>query len=213
MKQQNSKPNLIAFSGRMGAGKDTAAELIMLALVNEEAEKLTIDHTGLDTSMRKSVIKKPWQFRKFAGKLKQIASILTGVDAHHFEDQAFKTRKMGKEWGFMTYREFLQRLGTEAIRNGIHQQAWVNAMFADFHSTMSHWLVTDCRFKNEAEAVKQHKGIVVRINNPRLLLPENPHPSETDLDDYEFDYVIENDGTLEDFYEKVKVMLHHYQLL
>jgi hypothetical protein len=197
----------------MGAGKDTAAELMMLVLVNEQATRLTIDNTGLDTSLRKSVIKKPWEFRKFAGKLKQIASILTGVDAHHFEDQEFKTRKMGKEWGFMTYREFLQRLGTEAIRTGIHPQAWVNAMFADFHSTMSHWLITDCRFKNEADAVKQHKGIVVRINNPSLPVQENLHSSETDLDDYAFDYVIENDGTMDEFYEKIKAMLHHYELL
>lgn len=209
----NKQPTLIAFSGRMGAGKDTAAELMMLVLVNEQATRLTIDNTGLDTSLRKSVIKKPWEFRKFAGKLKQIASILTGVDAHHFEDQEFKTRKMGKEWGFMTYREFLQRLGTEAIRTGIHPQAWVNAMFADFHSTMSHWLITDCRFKNEADAVKQHKGIVVRINNPSLPVQENLHSSETDLDDYAFDYVIENDGTMDEFYEKIKAMLHHYELL
>lgn len=213
MKQPNSKPNLIAFSGKMGAGKDTAAELIMLALVNKDAERLTVDFTALDVSLRKSVIKQPWEFKKFAGKLKQIASILTGVDAHHFEDQYFKTRKMGKEWGFMTYREFLQRLGTEAIRTGIHQEAWVNAMFADFHSTISHWLITDCRFLNEAEAVKHHKGIVVRINNPRLPLQEKAHPSETALDDYEFDYVIENDGTLEEFYEKIKVMLNHFELL
>lgn len=205
------KPNLIAFSGRMGAGKDTAAELVMLALTN--AGFLELDGSEINVSMRKVTIKKPWEFKKFAGKLKQIASILTGVDAALFEQQEFKTRKMGKEWGFMTYREFLQRLGTEAIRTGIHSEAWVNAMFADFHSTISHWLITDCRFKNEAAAVKRHHGIVVRINNPRLLVQENPHPSETDLDDHEFDYVIENDGTLEDFYEKIKVMLNHYELL
>lgn len=207
------KPNLIAFSGRMGAGKDTAAELVMLAMVNHEARKLTVDATELSVALRKSVIKQPWKFKRFAGKLKEIASILTGVDATLFEQQEFKTRKMGKEWGFMTYREFLQRLGTEAIRNGIHQEAWVNAMFADFHSTISHWLITDCRFKNEAAAVKRHQGIIVRINNSRLPVQENPHPSETDLDDHKFDYVIDNDGTLEEFYEKIKVMLNHYQLL
>ena len=197
----------------MGAGKDTAAELVMLALVNQELAKLNASATELDISSRKSVIKQPWEFKRFAGKLKQIASILTGVDAHRFEDQEFKKRQMGKEWNFMTYREFLQRLGTEAIRTGIHPEAWVNAMFADFHSTISHWLITDCRFKNEASAVKRHQGIIVRINNPRLPVQEDPHPSETDLDDHKFDYVIDNDGTLEEFYEKIKVMLKHYQLL
>ena len=197
----------------MGAGKDTAAELVMLALVNQELAKLNASATELDISSRKSVIKQPWEFKRFAGKLKQIASILTGVDAHHFEDQEFKKRQMGKEWNFMTYREFLQRLGTEAIRTGIHPEAWVNAMFADFHSTISHWLITDCRFKNEAAAVKRHQGIIVRINNSRLPVQEDPHPSETDLDDHKFDYVIDNEGTLEEFYKKIKVMLKHYQLL
>ena len=197
----------------MGAGKDTAAELVMLALVNQELAKLNASATELDISSRKSVIKQPWEFKRFAGKLKQIASILTGVDAHHFEDQEFKKRQMGKEWNFMTYREFLQRLGTEAIRTGIHPEAWVNAMFADFHSTIFHWLITDCRFKNEAAAVKRHQGIIVRINNSRLPVQEDPHPSETDLDDHKFDYVIDNEGTLEEFYKKIKVMLKHYQLL
>lgn len=213
MKQLSKSTNLLAFSGKMGAGKDTAAELVMLALVNQEATKLTVDGTGLDVSTRKMVIKQPWEFRRFAGKLKEIASILTGVDASRFEDQDFKKTKMGKEWDFITYREFLQRLGTEAIRNGIHSEAWVNAMFADFHSTISHWLITDCRFKNEAISVRRNGGLVIRINNPRLLLQENPHASEVDLDDYDFDYVIDNDGTLEEFYEKIKMMLHHYQLL
>ncbi len=209
----NFNPNLIAFSGRMGAGKDTAAELVMVALANQDAEKRTVDGLGLQVSLRKMVIKRPWEFKKFAGKLKQIASILTGVDVDQFEDQDFKKRKMGKEWGFMTYREFLQRLGTEAIRTGIHSEAWVNALFADYHSTLSNWLITDCRFKNEAAAVKRHGGIVGRINNSSLPSPEEMHPSETDLDDFAFDYTIENNGTIEEFYEKIVEMLAHYKLI
>jgi hypothetical protein len=32
----------------------------------------------------------------------------------------------------MTYREFLQKLGTEAMRDGLHTNVWVNALFADY---------------------------------------------------------------------------------
>jgi hypothetical protein len=33
------------------------------------------------------------------------------------------------------------------------------------------------------------------------------HPSETALDDAKFDYVIDNDGTLDELVEKVRVIL------
>jgi len=210
MTTTSRKPTIIAFSGKMGAGKDTAAELFMLAVVNKHLREVSSEE--LDVSLRGKVSSAKWSIKKYAYKLKQIASILCGADMHDLEDQEFKKRKMGKEWDFMTYREFLQRLGTEAIRTGIHPDAWVNALFADFHSTMSHWLITDCRFDNEANAVIRHGGIVVRIENPRLPVQEDPHPSETALDDFPFHYTIVNDGTMEEFYEKVQEMIEFYQL-
>ena len=206
----NSKPNLIAFSGRMGAGKDTAAELFLLALTNNTLKEISSEL--LDVSLRGYVTSGAWQIKKFAYKLKEIAGILTGASIAELEDQDFKKRKMSRDWNFMTYREFLQRLGTEAIRTGIHPEAWVNALFADYHTTLSHWLITDCRFKNEAEAVRRHGGIVVRINNSSMPVPGEVHPSESDLDDFEFDYVIDNNGTIQEFYEKIVQMMEHFNL-
>jgi len=210
MNSISKKPNIIAFSGKMGAGKDTAAELFMLALVNEHMRRISSEE--LDVSLRGTVLSGKWKVKKFAYKLKKIASTLCGAEVEQLDNQEFKKRTMGKEWNFMTYREFLQRLGTEAIRTGIHPDAWVNALFADYHSTMSHWLITDCRFQNEANAVTRHGGIVVRIENPRLPIQEDPHPSETELDDYPFHYTIVNDGTMEEFYEKIQKMIDFYQL-
>jgi len=41
---------------------------------------------------------------------------------------------------------------------------------------------------------------------PHKVQPSE-HPSETALDDYQkFDYVIQNDGTIEDLIEKVKAI-------
>ena len=51
---------------------------------------------------------------------------------------------------------------------------------------------------------------MIRINRPQyldngLVIRKNEHPSETALDDYDgFDYVIENDGTVQDLIDKVK---------
>jgi dephospho-CoA kinase len=55
------------------------------------------------------------------------------------------------------------------------------------------------------ELIKEWGGKTIRVNNPRIKSTENEHISETALDNYEgFDYIITNDGTLEDLKEKIK---------
>lgn len=78
------------------------------------------------------------------------------------------------------------------------------------------WIISDTRFINEVAAIKERGGVVVRVNRPADV-DENPaeskHASETALDDYtDWDYVIENDGTLEDLVEKVRKMLTHFKI-
>ncbi|MDU4960225.1 MAG: hypothetical protein E6X17_06140 [Sporomusaceae bacterium] len=69
---------------------------------------------------------------------------------------------------------------------------------------------TDCRYPNELAGVKNWPGlgkatvVTVRIERPGHAITANrDHISETALDDYGFDYTIINDGTLEDYREKV----------
>jgi hypothetical protein len=140
----------------------------------------------------------------------------------------------------MSVRELLQKLGTDAIRNGLHENAWVNALFADYHPTpnksmeesfkeqfatgsseihyqLPNWIITDMRFPNEMEAVLKREGITIRVvrsfnhkmgSKETGTLDLTPlHPSETALDDAEFDYEIINDGSIEDLIEKVKQIL------
>ena len=117
----------------------------------------------------------------------------------------------------MTYREFLQKLGTEAMRDGLHKEVWVNALFADYKgqkntdSSFSHpnWIITDMRFPNEMEAVELREGLTIRVvrNNGTRAIDINPHASETALDNAKFDYTIENDGTLDELVEKVRAIL------
>lgn len=120
----------------------------------------------------------------------------------------------------MTYREILQKVGTEAMRNQIHENSWVNALFADYKGVFRggglsdddltedypKWIITDCRFPNEAEAIKKHGGIIIRIErfNPN---PVDTHASETSLDHYPFDYKIDNNGTIEGLIIKVNEFL------
>jgi dephospho-CoA kinase len=65
--------------------------------------------------------------------------------------------------------------------------------------------ICDLRFPNEAEMLKQHGFILVRITRKNRIIDRDPnHPSETSLNNYKFDHVIENDGTLEELYAKLE---------
>lgn len=127
----------------------------------------------------------------------------------------------------LTYRKLLQVIGTDALRNVVHENIWVNALMADYHlrqkppqitekgaifsfdSVYPNWIITDMRFPNELEAVKAKGGITIRVNrdNGTREIDLNPHPSETALDNHKFDYVIDNDGSLSDLVDKVKTIL------
>lgn len=118
-----------------------------------------------------------------------------------------------------TIREVLQYVGTTLFREQIHPDVWINSLFADYHSgikmsdyTESKWIITDSRFPNDVERVKSLGGICIRVNRKSNILPcvahEYQHPSEIALDNYEgFDYVIDNNGTIEELIEKVKEIL------
>ena len=82
------------------------------------------------------------------------------------------------------------------------------------------WIITDLRFPNEMEAVKKRGGITIRVNRPcdicggngyhKMSCPvskSGEHLSETNLDKAEFNYVIENSGSIEELIEKVRKIL------
>ena len=220
--------NLLGISAKIGFGKDTFFEILQ--------EKTS----------------KSYENKKFAGKLKEISSILTGIPVDKFEDQEFKKTYLGKEWNKkepnfnlgtlsdgsqimqdvqMTVRKFLQVLGTEAMRDTLHENVWVNSLFSDYNITDRYkllppnridlpeyqdlkfpkWCITDMRFPNEYDAIKEKGGILIRINRPGITF--NEHLSETSLDNHKFDYVIENDGTLEDFKLKVEDCLKNFNII
>lgn len=211
-------------------------------------------------SMEKPFSTSDWETRRFADTLKDITCMLIGCTREQLEDREFKEESLGENWAYWIYedkkydyvssdkqffrdkslilhhhtpRSLMQLLGTEAGREIIHPNIWVNALFAEYTPQdksafidaldimpkyeYPKWIIPDTRFPNEAKAIRDRGGILIRINRPikkrqkgstdanaRLHL-KNAHPSETALDNWEdWDYIIENDGTLEDLLEKVK---------
>lgn len=115
----------------------------------------------------------------------------------------------------LTPRLLLQLLGTQCGREIIHPNIWVNALFSEYVSyhnsrvniyTLPKWIISDVRFENEAKAIKERNGIIIRVN--RNSENKDNHQSEIDLDNYkEFDYTIANIGSIKDLIEKVKAIM------
>lgn len=98
-------------------------------------------------------------------------------------------------------RGLLQRLGTEAGRNTLWDSIWIDAALHGLDES-GKYVITDARFPNEADAIRERDGVLVRITRSGVG-PANSHPSETSLDDYDFQWYISNSGTLEEFREHV----------
>ncbi len=286
---------LIGVSGYIGSGKDEVAKMIQfLSLMGLSKRDFGV-YQG-ETWKIHGEQDRHWKIKKFAAKLKEIVSLLTGIPVYDLEKESVKASELPKEWDYIakaiqlesrhwitipgpvvptmedrahkrTVRQFLQLLGTEACRNVIHENIWVNALFADYKEiwkdpdpipgndyriTWRHryegatslihygggseaevpdteiispnWIISDCRFENEAKAIKDRDGIVVRINRPthelepdaltgKQLMSFPKHPSETSLDSWEFDYTIDNSGSLEELLEQVRTMLLHFKII
>jgi hypothetical protein len=102
-------------------------------------------------------------------------------------------------------RDYLQRLGV-AVREHVDPDAWVNAALRGLKPGGA-YVITDLRFPNEYEAIRERGGQVWRVTRPGTA-PVNAHVSETALDGHEFDETIVNDGTLADLAVRVGEALH-----
>ena len=70
------------------------------------------------------------------------------------------------------------------------------------------WLIPDVRFKNEAQAILDRKGIIIRVNRMRDLRNVNEHISEVDLDDYTlFKHHIYNNGDIDSLIKNVRFIM------
>lgn len=216
---------IIGINGYSNSGKDAVGAIIQYLQCSPPIQ-VTIEKVCAKYSDYEELLdeESEWEIKKFAGKLKDIASHLTGIDIEDFEDQEFKKTNLEPEWG-MTVREFLQKLGTDALRTGLHDNVWVNALMADYTSAwttdegahdpvkeLPNWIITDVRFPNEAKAIKDKGGIIIRIDRPGVE-PINNHPSEVGLDHWNFDYKIVNNSDLFELKENVKSILKHIKVL
>lgn len=141
----------------------------------------------------------------------------------------------------LTPRLLMQLLGTECGRQILHPNIWVNTLMSHyqiipiilskmrrkgFSSIPSEaidmypkWLITDLRFPNELKAINDRDGVTIRVIRPERMNyfgsqnKPKEHESETALDDYEFDFTINNDGSLHSLVEEVRQLMKTINLI
>jgi hypothetical protein len=185
---------IIGLSGYKGCGKDTVAAYLV--------EKYAFERVAFADKLKEAVAAL-WDIeRDFIDILKDYpnATVSINVDDH------IVYKRSGRGYEPLTWREHLQRFGTEMGRNVLGTDIWVDLalpMMSKFHTQPR--VVTDVRFENERERIREFGGYLVWIDRPGC--ESDGHISERNwLDDSE--YEIMNDGTLDDLYQKVEDMLH-----
>lgn len=173
--------NVIGFSGKMGSGKNYLAEVILPEIIDMKAVKV--------------------MYLSFADTLKVLTS---AKYSKPIEDMYGKKTKEN--------RRLLQLEGTERGRNVHGADYWLNILFnwiQAYSKPPNHFslfVITDCRFPNEAAWVSKH-GILIRLvasdrnkvcvereadGDAKAFKMITEHLSETALDDHRFEHVIDN---------------------
>jgi dephospho-CoA kinase len=103
-------------------------------------------------------------------------------------------------------RRFMQNYGTD-LRRREDVNYWVKK-WEDSQIDIFDTCVDDCRFLNEAKAIKKYKGIIIRLI--RDTGDSGTHASETEMSKIKEDFKIDNNGTKQDLYLKIDEILKKY---
>jgi hypothetical protein len=171
--------------------------------------------SGKDTVAKRLVDKHGFVKDSFAKSLKDAVSAMFNWDRKMLEGDTkesrewrekpdeFWSKQMGKE---VTPRWVLQYFGTEVMRQNMYDAIWVDSVVNRYNGQPT--VISDTRFQNEIKTIKAHGGKIICVNKGHLptrdwMWAHNFHKSEWDWIGTDYDFVIENTGTLDELYEKV----------
>jgi len=173
---------VVLISGKAGHGKDTAAQLMKNELESRGEKVLII---------------------KFGDAVKWFAREYYNWDGSKNIDG----------------RNLLQYIGTQMMRT-YDKYYWgrIVSEFIAANKDFTYALIPDWRFYSEKEIIlaDNKKCYTIRIERPNFINPnmtkaQLKHVSETELDNYKFDWIIRNEGSIEDLREKVKIVLDNLE--
>jgi len=190
---------IIGLTALKGAGKDTMADFLVS---NNKFVKIS-----------------------FAQFMKDASKILFDWTDEHFEHD--NKEIIDKYWG-ISPRQFLQNFGTEFLRGlsqlnstslCIYNSSILKGNFS-FHikrlnlhinklykNKINNIVITDIRFQDEFDFIKQLGGIIVKINRDISSNEYSNHLSETFINDFKEDFIIYNNSSKEEFYKHIQEFL------
>lgn len=176
----------------------------------------------------------------FAAPLKDAAAIIFNWPRNMLEGDTNISRlwreKKDEYWSNQFGYEFsprlaLQLMGTEVGRKVFHENLWIISLLNRARG-YDNVVITDVRFKNEINTIRKDGGFVVRVKRGpepdfydtafkanttkehkyvQEMNERKIHLSEWEWIGCDFDYVIENEGSLKDLEENVEKMLGHFK--
>lgn len=171
--------------------------------------------TSIAKALSLCSIRFSWEVCSFAEPVKGLTESLLLSLGYSYPQALEMTRGYDKEKPIealssqpgipITPRVLMQTLGTEWGRQMIDKDIWVKAGMSRAENLMEsgHAVVfDDVRFPNEATAILSAGGILVKVLRGNPDMTSRGHPSEGNLDDWQFDMTVYNDG--DDLVEDVK---------
>lgn len=145
---------------------------LILGCTREQLE----DDTFKDKELGEEWFKTIWWIKSNHNNLENFNTREEAEEAlPYYEENYLEEVFIASEDIMLTPRKILQLLGTEAGRQIIHPDIWVNATMANYKpisgtmdvrrskETFPNWLITDVRFPNEVKAIKDRGGIVIKV--------------------------------------------------
>lgn len=231
---------IIGVNGRKNSGKDTIARMIQYH--TSASFKNFIDiHNWLEVTqpfytdnLEMTHVGSNYEIHKFAGKLKEMLSLLLGVSVAQLEDREYKESILPEQWWYYkgetgifeypnpypantklplikpTVRDLMIKLGTDCGRDIIHPNIWINATLATYNPEYK-WIITDLRFPNEHKALYLKNALLIKVIRPYVL--DDYDPIDRMLDDHVmWHHTIINDGDIDHLYKQVVQLCNTFKL-
>lgn len=160
----------------------------------------------------------------FAGPLKEVIADTFGISSELLDEYKNSStglylrtpRIMGDDFEKITdFRTILQRFGTEGMKPRFGEAVWANVAATTVHDTKADViLIPDFRFNIEHAIISSVgcRVITLKIRNDDIDTSDS-HSSERELDDFVFDYVIDNTGYSPYLNNKIDEFIKHFSLL
>lgn len=208
--------NIITLSAKARCGKDTAASYILDQLPNSVSYALAACFKESIATHFSEYLTRDDVFGYGVDR----NSYMIYIDRDDFIERVerilddFGYRPDGIDWSVIddnngwTIRRIMQTVGTDIAVNQIDTNVWLKefekALFSleEIHDTV---VMVDCRQTHEIEFVRERGGTVIHILRDTGLHDE--HITEQGLPVEDGDFVIENNGTLDEFYQKLDAVL------